>query len=146
MGERDLLKPVLQHDFGASIHFGRVRMKPGKPSTFATCTYKGRTKYIFALPGNPVSAYVCCVLFVVRALRRCTRDTSEYARMRVRLAGDVTLDPRPEYARACSSRLLSVCGASVLLELPAATDTVKVLAADSTVSALIVGRIDLTRS
>ncbi|XP_045503649.1 gephyrin [Colias croceus] len=164
MGERDLLKPVLVNDFNATIHFGRVRMKPGKPSTFATCVYQGKTKFIFALPGNPVSAYVCCLLFVLRALRQCTRYSSEFARMRVRLARDVTLDPRPEYARAvlefppgdqlpvatvlgnqCSSRLLSASGASVLLELPGATEKVKHLPADTIVPALITGRIDLTR-
>ena len=26
---QDLLKPVLEEDFGATIHFGRVFMKPG---------------------------------------------------------------------------------------------------------------------
>lgn len=29
MGEKDLLKPVLQDDIKATIHFGRVFMKPG---------------------------------------------------------------------------------------------------------------------
>ncbi|CAK1541615.1 unnamed protein product [Leptosia nina] len=164
MGERDLLKPVLANDFGATIHFGRVRMKPGKPSTFATCVYEGKTKFIFALPGNPVSAYVCSLLFVVRALRQCTRYTSEFARMRVRLGREVKLDPRPEYARAvlqfpetgelpiatllgnqCSSRLLSACGASVLLELPGSNKDRVSLPADTVVSALVTGKIDLTR-
>jgi gephyrin len=34
MGEADLLQPVL-HSIG-TIHFGRICMKPGKPTTFAT--------------------------------------------------------------------------------------------------------------
>ncbi|CAM0135363.1 unnamed protein product [Umbelopsis sp. WA50703] len=29
MGELDLLKPMLEHKLGATIHFGRVKMKPG---------------------------------------------------------------------------------------------------------------------
>jgi hypothetical protein len=29
MGEKDLLKPVLQDDMGADVHFGRLFMKPG---------------------------------------------------------------------------------------------------------------------
>lgn len=29
MGEMDLLKPILEQKLGATIHFGRVRMKPG---------------------------------------------------------------------------------------------------------------------
>ncbi|XP_028176019.1 gephyrin isoform X1 [Ostrinia furnacalis] len=165
MGERDLLKPVLLKDFNATIHFGRVRMKPGKPTTFATCEFEGKTKYIFALPGNPVSAYVCCLLFVIRALRVCCGRPAPSPRMRVRLAHAVTLDPRPEYARAtlkfpesddlpmasllgsqCSSRLLSACGASVLVQLPGASDATRALPAGATLSALITGRLDVLSS
>lgn len=29
MGEKDLVKQVLIEDFGATVHFGRVNMKPG---------------------------------------------------------------------------------------------------------------------
>ena len=36
MGELDLLKPTIQHSLAGTIHFGRVAMKPGKPTTFAT--------------------------------------------------------------------------------------------------------------
>ncbi len=35
MGEADLLKPALA-SMGAAVHFGRLNMKPGKPTTFAT--------------------------------------------------------------------------------------------------------------
>lgn len=52
MGERDLLKHVLKEDFAADIHFGRVNLKPGKPTTFATCWHNGHKKFIFALPGK----------------------------------------------------------------------------------------------
>ncbi|CAO3683512.1 unnamed protein product [Umbelopsis vinacea] len=66
MGELDLLKPILEQKLGAIIHFGRVRMKPGKPTTFATVN----SKLVFALPGNPVSANVTFYLFVLPALRK----------------------------------------------------------------------------
>ena len=36
MGELDLLKPTVERALGGTIHFGRVSMKPGKPTTFAT--------------------------------------------------------------------------------------------------------------
>lgn len=29
MGEMDLLKPILEQKLGATIHFGRIMMKPG---------------------------------------------------------------------------------------------------------------------
>lgn len=70
MGARDLFKKLLA-SLG-TIHFGRLRMKPGKPTTFATVKVPHSTnaKVIFALPGNPVSALVTCNLLVVPALRR----------------------------------------------------------------------------
>ncbi|XP_035000452.1 gephyrin b isoform X9 [Hippoglossus stenolepis] len=71
MGEKDYLKQVLDIDLHAQIHFGRVFMKPGLPTTFATLDIDGARKLIFALPGrNPVSAVVTCNLFVIPALRK----------------------------------------------------------------------------
>ena len=69
MGDRDLLRQVLVDNFGAKIHFARVNMKPGKPTTFATCTYLGRSRLVIGLPGNPVSASVTCLLYVLPAVR-----------------------------------------------------------------------------
>ncbi|EPQ25680.1 uncharacterized protein PFL1_06752 [Pseudozyma flocculosa PF-1] len=81
MGESDLLKPLIERHLGGQIHFGRVAMKPGKPTTFATIppvptpndeTTRGQgvSKQIFALPGNPASALVCFYVFVVPSLRK----------------------------------------------------------------------------
>ena len=73
MGTGDLLKPVIERHLNGTIHFGRVSMKPGKPTTFATVPTTGRpleNTAIFALPGNPASALVTFYLFVVPALRR----------------------------------------------------------------------------
>ncbi|KAA0711306.1 Gephyrin Molybdopterin adenylyltransferase [Triplophysa tibetana] len=50
MGEKDYLKQVLDIDLHAQIHFGRVFMKPGLPTTFATLDTDGARKLIFALP------------------------------------------------------------------------------------------------
>jgi gephyrin len=44
MGEYDLLKPVLEQSLGATIHFGRLNMKPGKPTTFATLEQPSKKK------------------------------------------------------------------------------------------------------
>ena len=75
MGEKDFLKLILQVDFDAKIHFSRVRIKPGMPFVFATCVYKERLKYVFGLPGNPVSSFVICSLFVLPALRLMCQAT-----------------------------------------------------------------------
>ncbi|XP_034432466.1 gephyrin a isoform X5 [Hippoglossus hippoglossus] len=52
MGEKDYLKQVLDIDLHAQIHFGRVFMKPGLPTTFATADIDGARKLIFALPAE----------------------------------------------------------------------------------------------
>jgi gephyrin len=55
MGEGDLLKPAIEQ-LGGEWIFGRVEMKPGKPTGFAKFTnWKGEgwDKFVWALPGNP---------------------------------------------------------------------------------------------
>lgn len=71
MGPTDLLKPVIERHFSGTVHFGRVNVKPGKPTTFATIpTAGGALKPLFALPGNPASALVTFHMFVIPALRK----------------------------------------------------------------------------
>ncbi|RDW93955.1 bifunctional molybdopterin adenylyltransferase MobB/molybdopterin molybdotransferase MoeA family protein [Aspergillus mulundensis] len=75
MGELDLLKPTIERSLGGTIHFGRVSMKPGKPTTFATVPFKPtsserRSRLIFSLPGNPASALVTLNLFVLPSLHK----------------------------------------------------------------------------
>ena len=73
MGSTDLLKPIIERHFNGTIHFGRVKVKPGKPTTFATISVPGSEdsrKPVFALPGNPASALVTFNVFVIPALRR----------------------------------------------------------------------------
>ena len=86
MGELDLLKPTLERSLGGTIHFGRVSMKPGKPTTFATVPFKDNdgdpeTRLIFSLPGNPASAIVTAGLFVLPSLMKASSDQT---------AGDVS--------------------------------------------------------
>eukprot|EP00158_Paraphelidium_tribonemae_P005007 Partr_v1_DN27104_c2_g1_i1_m16174 putative molybdenum cofactor biosynthesis protein len=81
MGEKDYIKPVLE-ELDAKVHFGRVALKPGKPTTFATIKHKGCTKYFFGLPGNPVSAVVTSFL-IVNAVTRCNimlEDRAQFLR------------------------------------------------------------------
>ena len=73
MGELDLLKPVLERRLKGEIYFGRVALKPGKPTTFAKLphpTDPARCKLVFGLPGNPVSALVTFQLFVLPSLKK----------------------------------------------------------------------------
>ncbi|KAJ4512070.1 hypothetical protein HRR83_006023 [Exophiala dermatitidis] len=80
MGELDLLKPTVERALGGTVQFGRVSMKPGKPTTFATIPYfkdnnsgdrQGQNeKLLFGLPGNPASALVTANLFVLPCLQK----------------------------------------------------------------------------
>ena len=63
MGDYDLVASTLL-ELGAEVHFHRVRLKPGKP---VLCASLGGT-LVVGLPGNPVSAYVCGLLFMRPAL------------------------------------------------------------------------------
>ncbi len=130
-GDRDHIGPLLA-ELG-TVHFNRVRQKPGKPFTFATV----RGRPCFALPGNPVSALVSFELYVRPALRRMAGHTRlRRPEMPVRLRHPVRPDPvRTEFVRAvvereedewwarttgaqASSRLLSMLGANALLRIP----------------------------
>ncbi|PCD43780.1 hypothetical protein AU210_002869 [Fusarium oxysporum f. sp. radicis-cucumerinum] len=106
MGELDLLKPTIERSLGGTIHFGRVAMKPGKPTTFATVPVKDNsgqrvTKTIFSLPGNPASALVTFHLFVLPSLHKLSgASTKGLPRVPAVISHDFPLDPRPEYHRA----------------------------------------------
>ncbi|KAG5928711.1 hypothetical protein E4U53_002599 [Claviceps sorghi] len=107
MGELDLLKPTIERSLGGTIHFGRVAMKPGKPTTFATVPVKdnhGRraSRLLFALPGNPASALVTFHLFVLPSLHEQSGlPQVGLPRVPVVLAHDFARDPhRPEFHRA----------------------------------------------
>ncbi|XEV05696.1 hypothetical protein FSHL1_010983 [Fusarium sambucinum] len=106
MGELDLLKPTIERSLGGTIHFGRVAMKPGKPTTFATVPVKDNsgqrvTKAIFSLPGNPASALVTFHLFVLPSLHKLSGASSTgLPRVPAVISHNFPLDPRPEYHRA----------------------------------------------
>ncbi|KAM6913140.1 gephyrin a isoform 2-T2 [Xenentodon cancila] len=161
MGEKDYLKQVLDIDLHAQIHFGRVFMKPGLPTTFATVDMDGTRKLIFALPGNPVSAVVTCNLFVIPALRKMQGILDPRPTIiKARLSCDVKLDPRPEYHRCIltwhhqeplpwaqstgnqvSSRLMSMRSANGLLMLPPKTEQYVELHKGEVVDVMVIGRL-----
>lgn len=165
MGELDLLKPTIERSLGGTIHFGRVNMKPGKPTTFATIPVKNEkgdriNKTIFSLPGNPASAVVCFHLFVLPSLHQASGITPVgLPKVKVVLEEDIRTDrQRPEYHRALvgirgdgvlyasstggqrSSRIGSFKGANALLCMPAGEGSVK---KGTKVDALLMGKLSV---
>ena len=163
MGELDLLKPTIERALGGTIHFGRVSMKPGKPTTFATVPVKNNdgervNKVIFSLPGNPVSAIVTLHLFVLPCLHYSSGvSPAGLPKVQVTLSHEFRLDPqRAEYHRAIvtlgrdglmyasstggqrSSRVGSLKSANALLCLPTGKGT---LESGAKIEALLMGRL-----
>jgi len=64
MGKADFVPEVLA-SLGVERVFHKIRQRPGKPMWFGTGP---RGQAVFALPGNPVSALVCCRHYVLPAL------------------------------------------------------------------------------
>jgi molybdopterin molybdotransferase len=131
VGTHDLVKPLLE-SLG-TVHVGRVKLKPGKPFTFATLP---DTKLAFGLPGFPVSSLVTFEVFVRPALRklqgfsklqrptlpvrlgydaRATADRTEYQRVTLVREGS-DLVGRTTGSQS-SSRLLSLVGAQALVRI-----------------------------
>lgn len=63
VGVFDYVRQVIEEN--GSLDFWRVNMRPGKPVAFGD--YKGIP--FLGLPGNPVSAYIGCLVFVVPILQ-----------------------------------------------------------------------------
>lgn len=115
MGKADYVPEVLA-ELGVKVDFHRISQRPGKPMWFGSGPAE---QAVFALPGNPVSALVCCRQYVIPALARAsarTAGTPEFAA----LAADVTF--KPELTCFQPVRLISNAAGQVLA-MPVKTNT-----------------------
>jgi molybdopterin molybdotransferase len=69
VGDHDLLRPALARQ-GMTLDFWRIAMRPGKPLIHGRL---GETR-ILGLPGNPVAAIVCALVFLAPLLRALQGD------------------------------------------------------------------------
>ena len=97
VGDYDLVQPALAAE-GVAPAFWKIAMRPGKPMMFAVL--KGMR--LLGLPGNPVSAYVCAVLFMGPLIRKLTgRSDIALSVANGVLGRDLPAnDEREEYMRA----------------------------------------------
>lgn len=97
VGEHDLVQKALASE-GLALSFWRVALRPGQPMLH------GRLgdMHVLGMPGNPVSAYVCGVLFLVPLIRRlCGRTDLAPTPESAILGGDLPAnDERASYMRA----------------------------------------------
>ncbi|MGB9369218.1 MAG: gephyrin-like molybdotransferase Glp [Xanthobacteraceae bacterium] len=97
VGDYDLVQPALAAE-GVALSFWKIAMRPGKPMMFGLL--KGMR--VLGLPGNPVSAYVCSVLFVAPLIRKLTGRSDLTPPLEQGILGrDLPQnDEREEYMRA----------------------------------------------
>src|SRR5262245_36893929 len=79
VGDYDLVQKALAAE-GLELSFWKVALRPGRPMMHGRLG----AMHVLGLPGNPVSAYVCAVLFLVPLIRR--------------LAGRADVEPAPATA------------------------------------------------
>jgi molybdopterin molybdotransferase len=100
VGVYDFVRQVIEEN--GNLAFWKVNMRPGKPLAFGD--FRGIP--LVGLPGNPVSAFVGCVVFVIPAIRQfiglppLARQT-----LHVMLAEAVESDGRESYLRADIRRI-----------------------------------------
>ena len=115
MGKADFVPQVLA-DLGVEVVFHKVSQRPGKPLWFG----KGPDdQLVFALPGNPVSALVCCRQYVIPALARAS-GAAERPPEFAAIASNVSFKP----ALTCFQPVkLMSSAAGQTLALPVKTNT-----------------------
>ncbi|MFP2997140.1 molybdopterin molybdotransferase MoeA [Spongiivirga sp. MCCC 1A20706] len=86
-GKYDFLPDVLTA-LGVQKHFHKIQQKPGKPFWFGT---SDDGKPVFALPGNPVSSFVCLYIYIRHWIRASlgTKASETY----VALSEDIQFKP-----------------------------------------------------
>jgi molybdopterin molybdotransferase len=101
VGDYDLVQKALAAE-GMTLSFWKIAMRPGRP------LMHGRIgpMHVLGLPGNPVSSYVCCLLFVIPLLRLLSGRTDTAVETEsALLGGDLPAnDERADYLRAISAR------------------------------------------
>ena len=140
-GDSDWIRTLVA-ELGA-VDFWKLFLRPGRPFAFGTL---GDEVPFFGLPGNPVAAAITALQLLWPALQALEGQTQPelFPRLEVQLADPLPRRPgRPELARArletndkgdllaridgsqASSRIGSLQGADLLLELPASAGSLE---------------------
>jgi molybdopterin molybdotransferase len=101
VGDYDLVQQALASE-GLTLSFWKIALRPGKPMMHGRL---GKLQ-VLGLPGNPVSSYVCAVLFLVPLIRRLAGRRDEIQALEsARLGRDLPAnDERADYMRATLAR------------------------------------------
>jgi molybdopterin molybdotransferase len=96
VGDHDLVQRALAPK-GFDLDFWKIAMRPGKPLIFGRLNGKP----FLGLPGNPVSSYVCALLFLEPLIAGLLGTPTQQRRQTARLVGALKEnDSRQDYIRA----------------------------------------------
>lgn len=97
VGDHDLVRPALEAA-GTDIDFWRIALRPGKPLMAG----RMRDTVVIGLPGNPVSAYVTALLFVLPMVAYLAGAAAPLPRRRTAILGAAlpANGPRADHIRA----------------------------------------------
>lgn len=96
VGDHDLVQRALTPK-GFDLDFWKIAMRPGKPLIFGRLNGKP----FLGLPGNPVSSYVCAMLFLAPLIAGLLGTSTRQRRETARLSGALRAnDLREDYIRA----------------------------------------------
>lgn len=76
VGEHDLVQQALVHQ-GMALDFWRIAMRPGKPLMVGQLA----DQRVVGVPGNPVSALICCFMFVLPLIRKMRGHSLPFAKI-----------------------------------------------------------------
>jgi molybdopterin molybdotransferase len=97
VGDHDLMQKSLAAE-GLALSFWKVALRPGRP------VMHGRlgAMHVLGLPGNPVSSYVCALLFLVPLIRKMSGRTDLSAASETAVVGSdlPANDERMDFLRA----------------------------------------------
>lgn len=139
VGDHDLIQQALI-DWGADLAFWKVAIKPGKPLMVATRQDTWGKQVIVGLPGNPVSSFVTCFLFVLPLVRAAMGDPGPLPKTTTLTAGEClpAVGTRREFLRGVSdgqsvrlaasqdsSALRALASANCLIDRPAGSTAVQ---------------------
>ncbi|PAF53516.1 hypothetical protein BKH42_05565 [Helicobacter sp. 13S00482-2] len=136
MGDYDFTQEVLAEL--CEVLFKGVRIKPGKPFTYALYHQNGKTKYLLGLPGSPNSAALSFYLFGSVVFARMLGMNYQHQFLKATLTEDVLRNDNRMEFRVCdleifngkyhvgfskkrafqSSVINNLCGQSALVVLP----------------------------
>ncbi len=97
VGDHDLVQKSLAAE-GLALSFWKIALRPGRPMMHGRLG----AMHVLGVPGNPVSSYVCALLFLVPLIRRmCGRTDLSAANETAVLGSDLPAnDERMDFLRA----------------------------------------------